>query len=1261
MSDEILRAPGIKFVPMGTVVAPKEPDNVKKENEVLRAPGIKFVPMGAFSTGTEEDPLRAPGVKFDPVDVGPKNPSEIPKEIGTETRDKIVADNAILQLQDIIKEYDRSLTKEDFLEDDRLMSLIRANMEARYKTGESSLGTRATALAGGATSGRWAEMDDEELFETWQNYHRSFAGGQTVTTANEVAFVTSADERTKALLGMGYELFDSMGNIFSGDTSWSEMFDGIGDYMTAAVWDPVTVASLGVGKAFATGGTKAAAIGLKEVGRQAYRQAIKKGMKDVAAKQAASAAIAQGRKQIAKNVAKTGVQYFGVDLASNVGADIAYQNVLIDTGAQEDFSYLQTGIAALGTVALPGLVITGKGLSKGAQNLMGKTGSLEDKIIAAYASSSPADIKKALAKAVKEKVQIKVSSDASAAFSDPARVKPWRQAVKEAKKEFPNQELGEDTNLFWRTFLLGDKKLQVNGLAKALEESNISWVPIDKDDKFSRFLGDVIASLDDETVGTFVRGFESALGREMNFMVKGKGVDKYTAKGLAKIFTARSSQLGTGLNQLSIASSVVQKRPIFKKAKDVVFGASKDAKTPSFKEFADAVLDETGAAKTVEPTPQWGGWLQSVWKRLLTSTASTTGANVRGFALLYANNTASDMVEGVIHYGIGTLKAGATKVYGADLSQSAAESFNLGKASILGSLRRGATLLDPDATLKEADAYLISKPEVQKELFRLISGDAGVGDAASVFNIKPDSVVGKVGEGLSNGAQTLAGVKLQDELTKKFAFMNALDLGVRREYGVSFEDFISGVTPDGKGRSSSEILMEMNSPKWKNNVDGFAVERTIRETASKSWKPDSSGANFVRQAAGFVEDFSSGSVTGYLMPFGRFFNTTIATIADGSGVNLVWHTAKRLSGADINPVEEQFTTLMARAAVGWGAFYLYSLEGEKNIEEGLAYNQSRREDGSIADRTFDWPESVLRVVGQMWAHKRRDGEVPADLIDEGLKVLGAQPFRDLDAAGRSIYTMAKDIVNMPEGGTTSYLMDGLGSSLARVASGATRPLDPINQLAMVYQGDTVTPDRRQGIKAYNEATKYFDHIFGDLSQDLPDRRFATKREARADIGKQFGGVRSTPEPTPIELMLNSIGKSTWNAVKWDGPPELKNRLDDIIEPILNAEASAYLMQNPDFNDKTLAKRQEAVDDIIKFTKKVASDAFEASFDEEDQDLQLVKKAAGLNKTDLRRAAEYLSLPIDPADVLAEPEGRTMLELLIFTAENWKDVGPEYRD
>ena len=106
----------------------------------------------------------------------------------------------------------------------------------------------------------------------------------------EIGYVASAEDDALAAMGEGYKLFERMDNAFVGEGTWSESFDAVGDYMSAAIWDPTTVLSLGVGKVFATGGTKAASIALKEAAKAAAEAAAKNAIKKGATKKAATAA-----------------------------------------------------------------------------------------------------------------------------------------------------------------------------------------------------------------------------------------------------------------------------------------------------------------------------------------------------------------------------------------------------------------------------------------------------------------------------------------------------------------------------------------------------------------------------------------------------------------------------------------------------------------------------------------------------------------------------------------------------------------------------------------------------------------------------------------------------------------------------------------------------------------------------------------------------------------------------------------------------------
>ena len=45
-----------------------------------------------------------------------------------------------------------------------------------------------------------------------------------------------------------------------------------------------------------------------------------------------------------------------------------------------------------------------------------------------------------------------------------------------------------------------------------------------------------------------------------------------------------------------------------------------------------------------------------------------------------------------------------------------------------------------------------------------------------------------------------------------------------------------------------------------------------------------------------------------------------------------------------------------------------------------------------------------------------------------------------------------------------------------------------------------------------------------------------------DTGKQFLGVRTVQNPNLVEKMMNAAGVPYWKAIKFDGLPEVRNKM-----------------------------------------------------------------------------------------------------------------------
>ena len=203
------------------------------------------------------------------------------------------------------------------------------------------------------------DLSDEETFEEWQNWMRSLAGGQTVTSANDAAWFARADGDQRALMGASFNIMEKMPNLFSGE---ADFVDGARDYIKAAVYDPTTILGLGIGRLWSAGATKAAGMGLRVAAKEALKQSLKKGMTNEQAKQVQRKVLENGFKNIKvkKAIRSPVVGATATDIVASVGTDYIYQNIRIGSGVQDEFSLPQSVGVALSVIALPSLFVTGK-------------------------------------------------------------------------------------------------------------------------------------------------------------------------------------------------------------------------------------------------------------------------------------------------------------------------------------------------------------------------------------------------------------------------------------------------------------------------------------------------------------------------------------------------------------------------------------------------------------------------------------------------------------------------------------------------------------------------------------------------------------------------------------------------------------------------------------------------------------------------------------------------------------------------------------
>lgn len=1206
------------------VVTPDVQPTPEPTPEVTQQEEEPAVGFSLKDLGVEPVVTKTPSLTQEPTTSFKVSDLEQPSDFTLEGDDRFV------NVFDAFEKYDNQpLTKEDIVSDPDLMEVVYQSLEARFPE-TATLGKVAkatTGLAGGATGGsalmnrNYRAMDPERAFETWQNYQRSFDAAQSVTVANEIAFTLGVDDDAKKRLAGGYLLFNQMDSAITGEGSWGEMFDAIRDYTVSTVWDPTTLLSFGAGKALSYAGTRASGKALQRMMTAAYADAVKKG----ATKQAATIAVGTA-------VAKA-TPMAAVDGALAFGQDLGRQMQLIEVGAQEEYSKAEAALTAAGAMVFP-VLAGGSTLIKEAR----KSGVARNTIFSyqnidkMIKKHTPKKAWEKIGQALNKNGLFKSLDDQFGMLTAKGKINflPWEESKEDAarliaEKGAQRRDFGANS-AFMKFFWFGDPDNGVKGYFEALEAAGFVMHPkvLKEAGNITNAYSRTIRFINPSKLNKMVDTWE----QETGYVLDGVRTEKGNVSPVALEAVMKNSMSLAGEN-LWIASELSRLRKA---------GVSSRKMIEQY--------------KRVQPSegPKHNQAALSLYKRLITSHLSTTGANLQGFKTLVSLNTAADMVTGAIDVTRGTV----FKALGNE--EKAEEFLNRAYGEWGGAFRRMTDAISPDIPVEYADAILDMNPDVAEKLFRDIAGDGGVNDSLAMFNLdgatykkrlKEAGKAGKVAlrgqqllwqgaDAYTKGVQTLTLARLQDNLTKRFAFGTNLNQNIMKKYGKTPEEFFSDPNAEFK----------MAKPEFRELMEQAAY-RTMRETASVNWS-SLPATNFMRKSARFIETVTNRSLGGYVVPFGSFLNTTIATAGDLSGVNYLRHVTSKTIGKQLDPVTEDGAELLAKMVVGWSAVGYgvggqVGFEGERSdsalerIESGLSWKQDGQADGTIRNREFEWPISLIRATSQAIGHgmietdtkdlsmkeigqriltdsdfrQRFMGAIPDDLwVDLTVQVGPGQALRDLDDLGNSMgrsWQMAKE----GDYGPLAYSL--IAASGSKVVSGFTRHADPINTAYGMFNNAEMNPDLRQGNRFFNDAGRYLNQLTGQAGdmerRATPTRGFASGRDI--DVGKQLM-VRSSKEPNLVESMFNSAGANVFTQVRWDGPAKVKNYMDGLLAPALKIQAERALAKYPDYFEMRQDQKEIVLGEVREGAKKMVIDQMETG-GQVPQTMDIVRRLSGKKK------------------------------------------------
>ena len=946
--------------------------------------------------------------------------------------------------------------------------------------------------------------DPDKITEMFLNSQRGMMAGNSVRTVNQLAKMYKLDDQDLVKVARGKEIYDNMQGLF-GDTSILEKAEIVQDWTREIVIDPVNLFSLGIGKlatkgagtaATTTAQSKATKAMAASLATGASREAAEKVGKDTFTSYLATHARSQSAKMMANQAVRDGTEgafirkmtneLAGREIAGALAVDVA---AAVGTEMAYQESLVVQGIqdewqgSHIGFAALGTLFLGGAvGATQLARGGSGLRVVDPDKL-----KGDPVELLSTLQQYIQEG--------------------DWSNKVGRGK------ELSDlDTN-FWATMLVGDSDKNIRGLAEGLVRNFYRYTKRSETDNFSNWISDILAEAPEANIRGLIDTLEEATGASMKDLRD--IVDDEGVRGFADAFAKKMSQSGKALGAAGRAAKQVEKgfapeptRRMMREAFEEV-----DATSTMFSDGVEKL--RTGVKAFDENFMEF----QNNTIRVLVSNPATTALNVVGYGAATSMNTVSDALQGVMHLGMAGLRLAQGNT---SKATSSLEMFNVIRQNQVQKLRN---LLDLGTTAESFMQYANLRPHELRELVHILPGGVeNVVDAKTSFNPELKRFA-NTHNTIADWAATISLVRAQDVGTKSLEFMTQMDKLTRKKYNKSFGDVLT----------DTDLMKRILPTEDWVKLEAEAVEATLKSIYSKSAR--SLDNRVLREIGTAIEDLRRLPLIGMSVPFGRFFNNTMMFMSDVTPVTSI----VKLSTGRVPTADD-----IMRASAGLGLMYFFAEKAAENSEQGLAWWQSSNYSGEVKDHKYEFPISLFMAGGYIMDKWQKGEPVPDEIQTEMLRNVFGQISRDLtDATGGVI-----DIIKMGLNGgeqARKAAMDAMRGLAVQPMNAWTRFLDPVNETIGLTQGsDHMDPDKKQGNRYLNEATRYMDNFILALSDEKPNEDYSPTNSSKpVDLGK-FVGVRGSARTTYIEMIAAEIGMPPWKLGKLASHAEAANEYNRLF-------------------------------------------------------------------------------------------------------------------
>jgi hypothetical protein len=876
------------------------------------------------------------------------------------------------------------------------------------------------------------------------------------------------------------------------------------------------------------------------------------------------------------------------------------QNVMLEAGAQEEYSALQTGFASLlGGVA--GAAQLGFGKFRGASGLE-DTGSSLEKVSNAVIEEAAPTLNKEQSKKAAKAIMDSVDS--------------WNDKVAKGSA-YSADAMPAD---LIKNIMLGDDG--AGGLAKVFKDSGYG---IDRGKTISDVITNVVRYIPEEELNRINEG-----------MLKYSGI-QFGELGSSKVkmgdmLAKRINEAGKTLNVMSQV----------RKTLDAGIVASKDK--------IDAAVEDIDAKEAVGAELQKMNksdkykYGQSVWKRLLVSSPATTALNIAGFSQYYVGQTMADMFNSstLAIKGVGQL---------AYNPKAAEETFRQARALTAIQGQKIRNLLDPFTTHDEYMKFLDKNSDIQKILFETLSG--GVEGTSKRYGIDPNSKVFRNVEAVTTAANQITGVRVQDSFTKSQMFMTELDKYLRVEKNTTLKEaLLSGAPIDENalGAALDGTLRSVFSKDYTKNQEGVGRE-LLETTAGLAEKfSNTPGLGTILPFGRF---FNNVLATAYQWSplaapeqLGKFMKRTIkkegtdltereafARMTVGTAAIYAaaeYDTERREKGLAYNEIEVGGGTIIdARNTFPFSLFLaagrIFNMKrnGEEVPRELLQELGTQVAVGQLA-RDVQFGNDINNILDVMF---NADEGARGASLEAGYKVAGnllAGATRPLDAVNKIVgFAMGTD--------TAKDVRQAEGVNM--LSQSATKYIDNILE-AFIDKTDTITGE---------------------------ELRIATREGEIYDANPfaRIFGITVKPGRTASEKAYSMAEMFPWEANERSKLPAYDKALNGMLAPALERKTQ-QLINSPMFKEANLTGRRRMLKQVMKDAKKEIRGLMEEGYGGADNmRLRLASKAgrAGGSKEIRREAAKIMKQQHGVTGSL-EDYNFAEIDLFIEYAEYLKEIYDE---